>query len=103
MASVILLNNVTATGASPATNTGDATVMAFQAVGQTTSGSGAATIEIDVSNDGVNWLALGIITLSLSTTPSTDGFSSTAPWAFTRADVKSISGSGASVSVLLGV
>lgn len=75
----------------------------FQAVGQTTAGSGATVVDIEVSNDNVNWIILGTITLTLGTVTTSDGFASGAPWAYTRAEVRSISGTGASVSVFMGV
>lgn len=69
-------------------------------------GTGAvtATIVIDCSNDGVNWCstALGTITLS-GTTSSSDGFTTQAPWKFVRARVTAISGTGATINVLMGV
>lgn len=102
-----LLDAVTATGAGQAKSALDASYdtdnRTFQCVGATTAGSGACSVEIDVSNDNQNWLALGTITLSLTTTPSTDGFVSNAAWAYVRADVKSISGTGANVTCYMGV
>ena len=70
------------------------------------SGTGAvtATVVIDVSNDGILWCAtvLGTATLS-GTTTSTDGFTSDAPWKYSRARVTAISGTGATVQVYMGV
>lgn len=77
--------------------------MTFQAKGSTSASTGAASIAVQVSNDGTNWLTLGTISLSLSTTETSDGFSSDAPWAFVRGNVLSISGTGAAVSLLMGV
>lgn len=69
-------------------------------------GTGAvtATVVIDCSNDGVNWCstALGTITLS-GTTSSSDGFTTAAPWKYVRARVTAISGTGATVTVNMGV
>jgi hypothetical protein len=90
-----------------ATNTGTAVQLqdrrpkrTFQAsiVG---SGSVSATVPILVSNDGSNFLTLGTISLS-GTTSATDGFASDAPWAFVRADVTAISGTSATVNVVMG-
>jgi hypothetical protein len=69
----------------------------FQA---TVSGTGAvtATVLIQCSNDGTNWLTLGTITLT-GTTSATDGFASAAPWAFVRANVTARTGTGAAVTV----
>lgn len=76
----------------------------FQA---TVTGTGVvtATVDIEVSNDGTNWLdtVAGTITLSGDTTHS-DGFTTTsAPWKYVRANVTAISGTGASVDVVMGV
>ena len=97
-----LLDAKTATGA----GTGiykDAPLSTFQATGTTTSGAGAATINIEVSNDQTNWLTLGTISLTLSTTSATDGFVANSPWKFVRGNVTAISGTGASVSATMGV
>ncbi len=93
-----MLYNATTTGA------GDAQYLrplsAFQAFGTTTSGSGAATIKIQVSNNKIDWLDLGTITLTLGTTSTSDGFASDACWVWVRANVTALSGTGASVSVI---
>ena len=81
----------------------DSPYTTFQA---TVVGTGAvtATVVIDVSNDGTNWVAtpMGTITLS-GTTSSSDGFTSSAPWKYVRARVTAISGTGATVTVVMGV
>ena len=72
----------------------------------TVAGTGAvtATVTIEASNDGTSWCStvLGTITLS-GTTTDTDGLTSDAPWKFVRANVTAISGTGAAVTVLMGV
>jgi len=67
-------------------------------------GAVSGTIVIQGSNDGTNWCAtpLGTITLS-GTTSATDGFTSQAPWKYVRAVLSSLSGTGATAQVLLGV
>lgn len=72
----------------------------FQA---TVSGTGAvsATVVIEGSNDGTNFLTLGTITLT-GTTSASDGFASTAPWQYVRARLTAISGTGAAVSAQMG-
>jgi len=96
-----LLDAATATGAGSTRNLlkKEAT---FQAFGTTASGSGAATILIQVSNDGTNWITAGTITLTLGTAATNDGFASDAKWTFVRANVTALSGTGASVTVLMG-
>ena len=64
-------------------------------------GAVSATILVQVSNDGTNWLDLMTITLS-GTTSATDGETAEAPWAFIRGNVSAISGTGAAATLLLG-
>lgn len=71
----------------------------FQAVGKTSSGSGSATIDIEGSIDKTNAVLLGTITLSLSTSDSTDGFYVSSNWPFVRAKLRSISGTGSVINV----
>ena len=80
----------------------------FQAI---VAGTGAisATVVIQVSNEESsaqnttsNWITLGTITLA-GTTSTTDGFTSIAPWRWVRAQVTAISGTSATVKVLMGV
>jgi len=67
-------------------------------------GAVSATVIIDASNDNVYWCAtpLGTITLS-GTTSHSDGFTTTAPWKYVRARVTAVSGTGATVTVNMGV
>lgn len=71
-----------------------------QAFGTTSSGAGAATIAIDATNNqSGSYVTLGTISLTLSTSASTDGFVVEAPWKYIRARVTAISGTGAAVTV----
>lgn len=99
---VKLLSAATATGAGQAYQPGTPK-RTFHATGLTTAGAGSATIVVQVSNDGSNWLTLGTITLTLATTVSGDGFASDAPWRHVRGNVTAISGTGASVTLTMGV
>lgn len=96
-----LLTNATSTSTGSAYRlyTGKCT---FQGVGSTTSGAGAAVIKVEVSNDQVNWIEMASISLTLSTTAATDGIATEACWKWVRGKVSSISGTGASVSLLIG-
>lgn len=69
----------------------------------TGTGAVAATVTIEVSNDGVNAAktSLGVITLSGTTTDS-DGFATNSAWVYVRAKITGISGTGATVSVNMG-
>lgn len=75
----------------------------FQLYGTTSAGAGAAEVDIEVSNDNTNFIVLGTITLVLATTASSDGFAIDAPWQYVRGNVKSISGTNATVTLTMGV
>ena len=76
----------------------------FQAVLTTTAGNGTATINIQGSNDGTNWVSTALGTISLSgATGQTDGFTTVAPWKYIRAVLTGLTGTGASCYVLMGV
>ena len=94
-----LLNAATALVTGAGVNPASAN-RAFQA---TVVGTGAvgATVIIEGSNDGANYLALGTITLS-GTNLASDGFLSNANWANVRARLTAISGTGAAVTVMMG-
>ena len=66
-------------------------------------GTVTATITIYVSNSGNTgeWILAGTITLS-GTTTATDGFAISAPWQYFQANVTAISGTNATVNVILG-
>lgn len=98
----LLLSAATATGAGDACRL-QCDKATFQADGTTSSGAGAATIVVEVSNNGSNWLTAGTITLTLSTTSSSDGFALDAPWVWVRGRVSAISGTGASVNLRAGI
>jgi hypothetical protein len=100
-AGLYLLNGVTSTGAG-STHQLSKPKKTFQASGSTTAGAGAATIKIQVSNDNVNWLDMGTISLTLSTSVTSDGFSSDSAWTYVRANLSALSGTGASVTVTVG-
>lgn len=72
----------------------------FQAV-ITGTGVVTATVIIEASNNGIDFLTLGTITLS-GTNTTNDGFASSAAWVFHRARLTAISGTDASVTVLMG-
>lgn len=74
---------------------------AIQAVGSTTAGAGSATIVLEVSNDGENWLPRDTINLTLSTTPASAGIELDAPWLFVRANMTDISGTGAAITMIM--
>ena len=94
-----ILNDATTTGASSVLPN---TAYTVQAIGSTTSGTGTASIDIQVSNNGDTWLTLSTVTLALGTTATNDGFANTAPWGYFRANVTALTGTGAKVTVIFG-
>lgn len=101
MATSILLDQATTTGAGFSTAS-PAPHSAIQVYGTTTSGTGSATVNVEVRNAGGPWMVAGTISLSLSTTATGDGFVMDAGWHEVRANVTAISGTGATVSVTMG-
>jgi hypothetical protein len=103
----VLLNAATATGACEAWHPRDTSAVAtytyhsFQAVGTTSTSTGAATVLIQVSNDGVNFFTLGTITLTLGTAATSDGFAVANTYEYYRANLSAVSGTGATVSVYM--
>lgn len=73
----------------------------YQAI-LTGTGAISATVLIEVSNDEIHWVTMATFSMS-GTTTVTEGFSSDAPWAFVRAKLTAITGTGAAVSVIMGV
>lgn len=100
--SIRLLSAVTTTATSPTIKPWG-NRQSFQAVATTSSGSGAATVLVEVSNDNSNWELLGTITLAPNTSDS-DGFSvATSGWKLYRMRVSAISGTGCAVTAYAGV
>lgn len=75
----------------------------FQAYGTTSSGSGSAVVTIQGSIFGTNYVSLGTITLTLGTSVTSDGFAIDACWPYVRANVTTLSGTGASVTADMGI
>lgn len=98
---ITILDNATATGAGASNRLIGGGRVAVESHGTTTSGSGATSVTIEVSNNNATWQTAGTIGLTLGTTQTSDGFVMDAPWLYVRANVASISGTGASVSVII--
>ena len=101
------VNSATTTGASSPIYK-ESPYSSFQAIVNGT-GTVGATIAIQVTNEddtanGIksNWITMSTITLS-GTTTATDGFTTIAPWRWVRCNVSAISGTGATVQVIMGV
>jgi len=98
-----LLNAVLVTGAGASSSSFGGRCQ-LQAIANGTSGAFTAVIVVEGSNNDSNWEPIGTITLSgTATTADSDGFKMDAPWAFVRGNVTSISGTGATATLLMGV
>lgn len=106
-----LLDAVTATGVSESKQLRNGLIAeTFHAYGTTSTGTGSATIVIEVSNDAspvaaaaaAGWITAGTITLTLGTTRTDDGFSMSAKWRNVRARLSALSGTDATVTVQMG-
>ncbi len=97
---ITLLNAVTTTGAGSNSQPIKDAPKTYQAI-VTGTGTVGATVVVEVSNDGTNFLTLGTITLS-GTTKASDGFASQATWNYCRGNVTSIT-AGNAVTLLMGI
>lgn len=66
----------------------------FQAVGVMSASTGTASVVIEVSNDGVNFVTLGTIDLTLTTSPSSDAFFAYTTYDFYRARTTQVTSNG---------
>jgi len=96
-----LLKDVTATGAGAAAQP-LGSHRTFHAFGNTTAGAGATTIGVEVSNDGVNFFEIDVLSITLATTVASDVYENQYPYAFVRGNVKTLTGTGAKVSLIMG-
>lgn len=107
MSTIVLLSNATTTVTGTPQNVQTLRIpqdnKTFQASGQTTASTGATAVLVEVSNNNANWITMGTITLTLGTSTTTDGFVSSANWTYVRGRVASISGTGATVSLFMGL
>lgn len=98
-----LLNAVTSAGAGSSFKL-PALYSTYQCVANGTSGAFSATVLVQVSNDGTNWETAITFTMSgTATTADTAGDVISAPWKYVRGNVTAISGTGANVTLYMGV
>jgi hypothetical protein len=94
----VILNGATATGAGATftirSSTQQYVYKSFQAVGVMSAGTGTVAVNIEVSNNGTEFLTLATISLSLSTSKASDGFACVNTWNYVRANVTAITTNG---------
>ena len=78
--------------------------LTFQAVGTTDSGDGgSATVNVEVSNDGENWIEKASLSLTLTAGQmATAGAALNEAWSYVRGNVTEISGTGSVVNLWMG-
>jgi len=99
-----LCTDITTTGAQPSVSLFGYEIYdaAFQATVVGT-GTVSATVQIEMSNDNIGWLVDSTSTLTLSgTTVASNGFVSSGPWQYARANITAISGTNAKVTCTVG-
>lgn len=101
MSTATLLAAVLVTGIGISQGPVNVAPKSFHAV-ETCTGACTATVNVEVSNDNVNFLTLGTITLNGTTTVQ-DGFASQAQWNYIRGNLTAISGVGAAVTLNAGM
>ena len=69
----------------------------------TCSGTGVAYVNIEVSNDNVNWEIAHTMIFDTFTDSASEGDRTSVPWKYIRANVTSISGTNTTVNVNYGV
>ena len=73
----------------------------FQAFGNTSAGVGASTIDIEVSNDNVNYTSVTTLSLTLGVAVTSAVYTMENAYKHVRGNVKTISGTDATVSLVL--
>jgi hypothetical protein len=101
------VNFATATGASSPIYK-ESPWSTFQAI-VTGTGTVSATVVMQGSNEDAtfngtkaNWVTINTFTLS-GTTTATDGYTSVSTWRYVRANITAVSGTGATVEIIMGV
>jgi len=74
----------------------------FQLTGTTSAGAGTASVDIEVSNDGTNFLKMANLSLVLGTSVTQAACYSLVPWRYVRGNVIAITGTDASVTLTMG-
>lgn len=94
---------VIATGASAAIRAENPaqTNQVFQASGTVSVSTGTATVKLQGSNDGTNWVDVGSVTLTLGTVATSDKVVSVQNWLFVRGNVTALTGTNATINATL--
>jgi hypothetical protein len=74
----------------------------YQAAGVTTAGAGSCVMLVQGSNDQTNYDTIGTISLTLSTTSSSDSFTSADRYIWVRGNPTTLTGTGGSCILTMG-
>lgn len=74
----------------------------FHIVGVVSATTGNATVQVQVSNDNVNFIDLHEFVLALTTSELSDKFEMDSPWRYVRGNVSVISGTDATIDLIMG-
>lgn len=96
----VFLSAVTATGASDAISPNERNKV-FHLTGFVSASTGAASVTVEGSNDGTNWVILDTLTLTLGTAVTSDSGVNSDAWLYIRGNVGSISGTDAQVTLTM--
>ena len=96
----VLLDAQTTTGVGGVSELSNKDARSFQCSVAGT-GAVAANVDIEVSNDGVTYSVLQTVTLSGTTSAQSVAYMKSFPFRYVRAEVTSISGTGAAVTVTM--
>ena len=101
--SAVILNGATAIGPGSAlTGIRSSGNKTYQVYASTTSGTGTASVSVEGSINGAMWDAIGSVTLSLTTSPTSNSFTSADRFTQVRGNVTALTGTGATATVLIG-
>ena len=96
----VFLSAATGTGASDSIQPNNRNKV-FHLTGFVSASTGAASVTVEGSNDGVNWFVLDTLTLTLGTAITSDSGVNSDAWLNVRGNVGSISGTNAQVTLTM--
>ena len=97
----VLVDKATATGNKEAVML-NSRYKTFQVTGKVSASTGSAEVEIQVSNDKVNFVTVDTLSLTLGTTVTSDSYVNNDAWKYVRGNVKTLTGTDAEVTVIVG-
>lgn len=101
--SALILSGATVTGAGTAVaGNRSPGYKTYQVTGSTSAGTGTAVVNVEGSNNGAVFDVIGSVSLSLTTTAVSNGFTSADRYSLVRGNVTTINGTGAAVSITAG-